>query len=83
MRWGPSCTAQVFPSRSHLSRCANPANPGALIGLGSALQESVDVALGVAKFEVVDAWFGSVRKTVFIKYSQAFVVLPGGFGTID
>jgi len=24
-----------------------------------------------------------VRKTVFIKYSQAFVVLPGGFGTRD
>jgi uncharacterized protein (TIGR00730 family) len=24
-----------------------------------------------------------VRKTCFIKYSQAFVVLPGGFGTMD
>jgi Fumarylacetoacetate (FAA) hydrolase family/Possible lysine decarboxylase len=24
-----------------------------------------------------------VRKTVFIKYSQAFVVMPGGFGTMD
>jgi uncharacterized protein (TIGR00730 family) len=24
-----------------------------------------------------------VRKTVFVKYSQAFVVLPGGFGTLD
>ncbi len=24
-----------------------------------------------------------VRKTVFIKYSQAFIVLPGGFGTMD
>ncbi|MBK8413770.1 MAG: TIGR00730 family Rossman fold protein [Bacteroidetes bacterium] len=24
-----------------------------------------------------------VRKTVFIKYSQGFVVLPGGFGTLD
>jgi uncharacterized protein (TIGR00730 family) len=24
-----------------------------------------------------------IRKTVFIKYSQAFVVLPGGFGTMD
>ena len=23
------------------------------------------------------------RKTCFIKYSQAFVVLPGGFGTLD
>jgi uncharacterized protein (TIGR00730 family) len=24
-----------------------------------------------------------VRKTMFIKYSQAFVVLPGGYGTLD
>ncbi len=24
-----------------------------------------------------------MRKTVFVKYSQAFVVLPGGYGTLD
>lgn len=24
-----------------------------------------------------------VRKTIFVKYSQGFVVLPGGFGTLD
>jgi uncharacterized protein (TIGR00730 family) len=24
-----------------------------------------------------------VRKTIFIKYSQAFVVMPGGYGTLD
>jgi uncharacterized protein (TIGR00730 family) len=24
-----------------------------------------------------------VRKTMFVKYAQAFVILPGGFGTLD
>jgi hypothetical protein len=91
-----------------------------LIGVGRALRESAGVALGVAKLEVVGAWFGSglwasrphmnrgggeaierawawlrgtidavrrpiifVRKTVFIKYWQAFVVFPEDYGTMD
>lgn len=31
----------------------------------------------------VDIKYFSVRKTLLIKYSYAFVVLPGGFGTLD
>ena len=32
---------------------------------------------------VVDFRYFFVRKTMFIKYSVAFIVFPGGFGTID
>ena len=33
------------------------------------------------KFITFDFFF--VRKTMFVKYSQGFVVMPGGFGTLD
>jgi len=54
---------------------------GVSVGLGielpmeSGLNEYVNIGLEFRYF--------FVRKTVFIKYSQAFVVLPGGFGTLD
>src|SRR6266567_2837980 len=44
-------------------------------GRGSDEYDFVDIGLEFRYF--------FVRKTVFIKYSQAFVVLPGGFGTMD
>jgi uncharacterized protein (TIGR00730 family) len=54
---------------------------GVSVGLGielpmeSGLNDYVNIGLEFRYF--------FVRKTVFIKYSQAFVVLPGGFGTMD
>jgi uncharacterized protein (TIGR00730 family) len=54
---------------------------GVSVGLGielpleSGLNDYVNVGVEFRYF--------FVRKTVFIKYSQAFVVLPGGFGTMD
>ena len=54
---------------------------GVSVGLGielpreMGLNDYVDVGLEFRYF--------FVRKTCFIKYSQAFVVLPGGFGTMD
>jgi hypothetical protein len=54
---------------------------GVSVGLGielpmeSGLNDYVDVGVEFRYF--------FVRKTCFIKYSQAFVVLPGGYGTMD
>jgi uncharacterized protein (TIGR00730 family) len=54
---------------------------GVSVGLGielpveQGLNDYVDIGLEFRYF--------FVRKTVFIKYSQAFIVLPGGFGTLD
>jgi uncharacterized protein (TIGR00730 family) len=54
---------------------------GVSAGLGielpfeQSLNEYIDVAIEFRYF--------FVRKTMFVKYSQAFVVLPGGFGTLD
>jgi uncharacterized protein (TIGR00730 family) len=54
---------------------------GISVGLGielpfeQSLNDFVDVGIEFRYF--------FVRKTMFVKYSQAFVVLPGGFGTLD
>jgi uncharacterized protein (TIGR00730 family) len=54
---------------------------GVSIGLGielpfeQSLNDWVDIGVNFRYF--------FVRKTMFVKYSQAFVVLPGGFGTMD
>jgi uncharacterized protein (TIGR00730 family) len=54
---------------------------GLSVGLGielpfeQRLNDFVDIGLQFRYF--------FVRKTMFVKYSQAFIVLPGGFGTLD
>ena len=54
---------------------------GTSVGLGielpfeSGLNQWVDVGVNFRYF--------FARKTMFVKYSQAFVCLPGGFGTLD
>ena len=54
---------------------------GMSVGLGielpfeQGLNTSVDIG--------IDFRYFFVRKTMFVKYAQAFVVLPGGFGTLD
>jgi uncharacterized protein (TIGR00730 family) len=54
---------------------------GVSVGLGielpfeQGLNEYVDIGVNFRYF--------FVRKTMFVKYAQGFVVLPGGFGTLD
>jgi uncharacterized protein (TIGR00730 family) len=54
---------------------------GVSVGLGielpfeSGLNEYVDIGLNFRYF--------FIRKTMFVKYAQGFIVLPGGFGTFD
>ena len=54
---------------------------GLSVGLGielpfeQSLNEWVDLGLNFRYF--------FARKTMFVKYAQAFVILPGGFGTLD
>ena len=54
---------------------------GVSVGLGielpfeSGLNEWVDIGINFRYF--------FVRKTMFVKYAQGFIVMPGGFGTLD
>ncbi|MEH1123503.1 TIGR00730 family Rossman fold protein [Micromonospora sp. CPCC 206061] len=62
------------------NRGANEAD-GLSVGLGielpfeQGINEWVDIG--------IDFRYFFARKTMFVKYAQAFVVLPGGFGTMD
>jgi uncharacterized protein (TIGR00730 family) len=54
---------------------------GVSVGLGielpfeQSLNEWVDIGINFRYF--------FARKTMFVKYAQAFVIMPGGFGTLD
>lgn len=69
--------------------------PGAMeaANQGASASDAVSVGLGIElPFETgMNEWvdlgvnfrYFFARKTMFVKYSQGFVVLPGGFGTLD
>jgi uncharacterized protein (TIGR00730 family) len=63
------------------------ANKGAVEGGGISVGLGIELPTEMGLNEYVNMGlefrYFFVRKTCFIKYSQAFVVLPGGFGTMD
>ncbi|MDP8925104.1 MAG: TIGR00730 family Rossman fold protein, partial [Chloroflexota bacterium] len=63
------------------------ANRGAREGKGRSIGCNIELPheQGTNAFvdEAVNFRYFFVRKTMFVKYAQAFVILPGGFGTLD
>jgi uncharacterized protein (TIGR00730 family) len=64
-------------------------NKGAFIQGGTSVGLNIDLPFEQSHNEYIDVdkvlnhRYFFVRKVMFVKYAQAFVVLPGGFGTLD
>src|ERR687895_2490409 len=63
------------------------ANKGAKLGGGRSIGCNIELPFeqGANPYvdTVVNFRYFMVRKTMFIKYSNAFIIFPGGFGTLD
>tara|TARA_B100001287_G_scaffold276683_1_gene288699 strand:+ start:10084 stop:10767 length:684 start_codon:yes stop_codon:yes gene_type:complete len=65
------------------------ANRGAQKGVGPSVGLNIDLPFEQSHNSYIDPAhnlefdYFFVRKVIFVKYSQAFVALPGGFGTLD
>ena len=63
------------------------ANKGAKLGGGLSIGCNIELPFEQGANPYVDTLVGfryfAVRKTMFIKYSSAFIIFPGGFGTFD
>ena len=64
-------------------------NKGARRGAGSSVGLNIDLPHEQSSNQFIDYDknidfdYFFVRKVMFVKYAQAFIVLPGGFGTLD
>jgi uncharacterized protein (TIGR00730 family) len=62
-------------------------NKGAVLGRGVSVGLNIELPFEQGNNQYVEIpvnhRYFFVRKTMFVKYSQAFVIFPGGFGTLD
>ncbi|MFT7121027.1 MAG: hypothetical protein ACJAZ9_001205 [Neolewinella sp.] len=64
-------------------------NKGAFLEKGASIGLNIDLPFETSSNEFVDAdkdidfRYFFVRKVMFVKYAQAFICCPGGFGTMD
>ncbi|NBN98625.1 MAG: TIGR00730 family Rossman fold protein, partial [Flavobacteriia bacterium] len=64
-------------------------NKGAQQGKGASVGLNIDLPFEQNHNPYIDPQhnlefdYFFVRKVIFVKYSQAFVIMPGGFGTLD
>ncbi|WP_236974419.1 TIGR00730 family Rossman fold protein [Membranihabitans maritimus] len=64
-------------------------NKGAYMGKGTSVGLNIELPFEAGHNKYIDIdknlshRYFFVRKVMFVKYAQAFVVLPGGFGTMD
>lgn len=64
-------------------------NKGAFLGKGTSVGLNIKLPFEqnhnkyIDKDKSIDFDYFFVRKVMFVKYSQGFVVMPGGFGTLD
>jgi uncharacterized protein (TIGR00730 family) len=58
-------------------------NKGKSVGINIVLEFEQEPNLFIDSDKLINFDYFFVRKVMFMKYSQGFVVLPGGFGTLD
>jgi len=56
---------------------------GKSVGLNIALPHEQDNNIYIDRDKLINFDYFFVRKVMFVKYSQGFIVMPGGFGTLD
>ena len=56
---------------------------GVSVGLNIVIPHEQDANPYVDRDKLINFDFFFVRKVMFVKYAQGFIVLPGGYGTLD